>query len=264
MTLPPDGGAGGVRNPTGRFTDRVANYVLYRPNYPSGVLDVLREETGLTSEHVIADIGSGTGISSELFLRNGNGVYGVEPNEAMRSAAVDLEERYGSYRCVDGTAEATGLASASVAYVVAGQAFHWFDQARARTEFARILEPDGWVVLLWNARRTDSTPFLREYERLLRTFGTDYGAVQHTNIDIEYLRPFFAPSMLQLRRLYNEQRFDFEGLKGRLLSSSYVPSEGHPRHRPMLQALRARFDERAEEGEVCFEYDTEVYFGRLG
>lgn len=230
------------------------------------MIDVLAHETGLSSSSEIADIGSGTGISSELFLRNGNTVFGVEPNTAMRNAAERLLAAYPRFRGVDARAEATTLPRSSVDYVTAGQAFHWFDPQLARTEFLRILRSGGWTVLLWNERRLDSTPFLREYEVLLERHGTDYGQVRHQNVDVARLRVLYDGELgqaFQLRQLYNEQRFDFEGLRGRLLSSSYAPGPNHPGHLPMLHDLRRIFEEHARNGTVTIEYDTRIYFGRL-
>jgi SAM-dependent methyltransferase len=251
------------RDATSRFSDRVANYVRYRPGYPDAVLEILREETGLTPEAVIVDIGSGTGISADLFLRNGNEVYGVEPNAEMRRAAEKRFAERPEFHSVAARAEATTLPSAAFDYVVAGQAFHWFDASQTREEFARILRPGGWVVLIWNSRRVDSTPFLCAYESLLRTYGTDYLEVQHQNIDDAVLRKFFAAGKFEKRSVYNEQRFDFERLAGRLLSSSYALVEGQPNYEPMMRELERVFAEHAAEGRVCFEYDTEVYFGRV-
>lgn len=248
-------------DPTQRFSDRVANYVRYRPSYPDGVLDILRDETGLTSDSIIADVGSGTGISSALFLRNGNPVYGVEPNREMRQAAERLLGQYPRFHSVAAMAESTGLPDASIDYVVAGQAFHWFDAAKARAEFARILRPGGWLILLWNSRRLDSTEFLRAYESLLHRFGTDYTEVQDKTIDPTALQAVFAEGKYTVRTLYNEQRFDFHGLKGRLLSTSYTPPPSHPSCGPMLEELEKIFKQHAAAGRVCLEYDTEIYIG---
>jgi SAM-dependent methyltransferase len=250
-------------DPTGRFSDRVENYIRYRPGYPAAVLDILRAETGLTPQAVVADVGSGTGISAEPFLRNGNPVYGVEPNAPMRAAAEQLLAGYPHFRSVAGTAEATGLPDQCADYVVAGQAFHWFDQEKVKAEFARVLRPGGWVVLLWNTRRTDSTPFLRAYEALLHEYGTDYREVVHSNLGPDVFDRFFAPGGYAKRVLDNEQVFDLAGLVGRTLSSSFVPPTGHPDHEPMLRALEAAFREHQSDGRVRFEYDTELYFGRL-
>lgn len=248
---------------TTRFSNRVENYVRYRPTYPEGVLQILREETSLTPDSVIADIGCGTGISSELFLKNGNTVFGVEPNTEMRQAAENYLHQYANFHSIAAQAESTTLLAHSVDYVVAGQAFHWFHREQARAEFARILRPGGWCVLMWNSRRIDSTPFLRGFESLLKTYGTDYQQIQHKNIDAPVLQAFFAREASTARSIYNEQRFNFEGLKGRLLSSSYVPTEEDPNYQPMLYELERLFREFAERDQVCFEYDTELYFGHL-
>ena len=248
---------------TQRFSDRVDNYVRYRPNYPKAVLRILETETGFTDASVIADIGSGTGISSQLFLQNDNSVFGVEPNVDMRQAAEVMLQPYSQFQSILGTAEATTLPNQSVDYVLSAQAFHWFDPLKAKQEFARILRPGGWLVLMWNSRRIDSTPFLLAYEALLQQYGTDYQTVQHKNYDLRSLQVMFAEEKIELRTLYNEQRFDFEGLKGRLLSSSYTPNQNHPNFHPMLQALKLIFEQYEEQGSVCLEYDTEIYFGHV-
>ncbi|MBD0372796.1 MAG: methyltransferase domain-containing protein [Pyrinomonadaceae bacterium] len=250
-------------NPTGRFSTRVENYVKYRPGYPQGVRDLLRDECGLNSSSVIADVGSGTGILSEMFLKNGNTVYGVEPNREMREAGERLLSAYSNFKSIEGTAEATSLGDASFDFIIAGQAFHWFDRERARREFLRILKPGGWTAFLWNERRTDTTPFLVDYERMLIRCGTDYEAVNHTNISDEVIASFFAPSDFRLKIFDTRQIFDFESLKGRLLSSSYTPEEGHPNYKPMLDELERIFREHEAGGEVAFEYDTKIYYGQL-
>jgi SAM-dependent methyltransferase len=249
-------------DPTRRFSDRVADYVRYRPRYPREVLGVLREETGLRPDWVVADVGSGTGFSAEPFLDNGNHVYAVEPNAAMRAAA---EELYGSsdrFHSVAGTAEDTGLEPDSVDLVVAAQAFHWFDGPRAREHFATILREPRWVALLWNTRRTDASPFLAEYEELLVTFGTDYQAVRHDRIRPAALRSFFGGPYAR-RTIPHAQSRDWTGLKGRLLSSSYTPGPDHPDREPMLARLRQVFERYQTDGRVRIEYDTEVLAGRL-
>lgn len=250
-------------DPTARFSDRVDNYVRYRPNYPADVLPLLERVTGLTSDSLIADLGSGTGISAELFLRQGNTVYGVEPNDAMRHAAERLLRGYSDFHSINGRAEATTLPDASVDCVVAAQAFHWFAVAGARAEVRRILRPDGWAVLLWNTRRLDSTPFLRAYEALLQRFGTDYREIQHTNIAAPALETFFGGSHYQRHALANNQELDLDGIRGRLLSSSYVPTVGHADHAPMLAELERIVAEHGDEGRVTVAYETEVYVGRV-
>ena len=247
---------------TQRFSDRVANYVRYRPSYPPGVIDLLKREVGLHANSVIADIGSGTGISAELLLSAGCEVHAVEPNREMREAAEHLLRGHTRFHSISGTAEATTLPDHSVDMIVAAQAFHWFDQSKTRIEFSRILKPEGFVVLLWNARHLDTTPFLRGYEKLVQTYATDYSTVRHENIEGTPLKGFFKHGEFTEHTLPNAQQFDFEGLQGRLLSCSYAPAESDPRHAPMIADLRRLFDECQREGRVSFEYDTRVYVGR--
>jgi SAM-dependent methyltransferase len=250
-------------DPTRRFSDRVADYVRFRPGYPEAIVETLRREAGLAPASELADVGSGTGLSAEPFLRFGCTVYGVEPNAEMRRAAEEFLAGFPRFRSVEGSAEATGLPDGSVDFVVSAQAFHWFDRAKARREFARILRPGGWVVLLWNSRQTDTTPFLRAYEALLQRFGTDYREVHHRYLGREAVEGFFAPDRCERRAFPNEQAFDLEGLKGRLLSSSYTPAPGHPNHLPMLAELARLFAEHHADGKARFLYDTELYFGRF-
>ena len=252
-----------MTNPTTRFSSRVENYIRYRPGYPPQTIALLEEECGLAHESVVADIGSGTGILSEMFLKNGNTVYGVEPNREMREAGERLLRAYENFRSVDASAEATTLATASVDFITAGQAFHWFDRRAARLEFQRILKPGGWTVFIWNDRRADSTPFLVAYERLLVEYGTDYEVVNHRNIDEDVIGDFFEPGDFRVKTIDNRQEFDFEGLKGRLLSSSYTPEENHQNYRPMLRELERIFREHEENGLVAFEYDARIYYGQL-
>jgi SAM-dependent methyltransferase len=250
------------KSPTARFSDRVENYVRYRPGYPAEVLELLRAECGLRPDRVVADIASGTGIFTRLLLENGNSVFAVEPNAAMREMGMHQLDAFDRLVSVAGTAEETTLRSASVDFVTSAQAAHWFDLPLARAEFVRILRPEGWCVLIWNERRTASTPFLRDYENVLLTYGTDYKDVRHERTTA-MIHEFFAPTSYQERVFTLRQRFDYEGLAGRLLSSSYAPLEGHPSHTPMVQELLKLFRAHAKGGEVEFEYDTRVYYAQL-
>lgn len=249
-------------NATSRFSDRVENYTRYRPGYPSEALRVVQDECGLQPGQAIADIASGTGIWTRMLLENGNPVAGVEPNAEMRQAGERLLAGFPQFTSVAGTAEATTLADASVDFVTAAQAAHWFKRDEARREFVRILKPGGWLVLLWNERLTDATPFLRDYERLLLTYGTDYKDVRHERTTA-VVNQFFDPAPFEERVFPMRQEFDYAGVEGRLLSSSYVPGPEHPRHRAMLEQLRLLFAAHNVEGCLAFEYTTRVYFGRL-
>lgn len=251
-------------DPTRRFSNRVADYVKYRPHYPAAVREVLAREHGLRPEHVIADVGSGTGILTALFLDGGHTVYGIEPNAEMRAAGEALLAAQRGFRSIVGTAEATTLPAGSVDWVTAGQAFHWFDPVATRREWQRLLRPGGGVALVWNERRMEDTPFARAYEDLLVRYGTDYTEVNHRGrASSEALEGFFAPRGYRVHAFENVQTFDFDGLRGRLLSASYIPRAGHPHHEPLLAALRDLFDRHAEGGHIAFAHDTRVYVGCL-
>jgi SAM-dependent methyltransferase len=252
-----------MSHPTTRFSNRVENYIRYRPSYPPELLQLLTAECGLTPASIVADIGSGTGILSRILLDHGSTVFGVEPNSEMRAGADRLLASNKKFHSIAATAEATGLPSHSIDLITAAQAAHWFDADRARTEFIRILKPGGFVALIWNQRRIDSTPFLAAYEQLLLTFGTDYEKVRHENTTSN-IDKFFVASPPKYRQFPNIQFFDHASLEGRLLSSSYAPDASHPRHTAMLNDLRRIFNQHQSAGQVTFEYDTRIYYSQLG
>lgn len=242
-----------------RFSNRVENYVKYRPTYPAEVLELFKEEVGLTTDSVVADIGSGTGISANLFLENGSTVYGVEPNAKMRKAAEEFLQGYDNFESIDGTAENTTLPDDSVNILVAAQAFHWFDPEPTRAEFKRILKPGGYVALIWNERQLETTPFLIEYERLLLRFASDYTKVRHDNINDASLKSFFNKDF-ERATFSNAQVLDFEGIKGRVSSSSYMPSESDASYAVMAEELKTLFAKHAQNDRISVLYDTNVFY----
>lgn len=251
-----------LKNTVERFSDRVENYIKYRPGYPPEILGLFRREMNLQKSSIIADIGAGTGISSKLFLENGNSVIGVEPNQLMREAAENLLREFPNFETANGTAENTSLDSKSIDFVIAAQAFHWFDKAKAGAEFRRILRDKGFIALMWNERQLDTNDFLHDYENLLIEFGTDYEKVRHENINEADLQDFF---MTDIRRatFQNVQKLDFEGLKGRMLSSSYIPTAEDPRFEEMLEKLQSLFAEHAENGRIEILYNTNIFYAQI-
>lgn len=242
-----------------RFSNRVANYVKYRPDYPREIIGHLAENCGFTQDSVIADVGCGPGQSSRMFLENGNRVIGVEPNEAMRAAAKEILGEFENFTLVDGTSASTTLPDESVDFIVAAQAFHWFEPDETRREFRRILKPGGRIVLIWNERQLDTTPFLIDYERLLLKYATDYEKVRHENVDALKLDDFFQTNY-GAEVFENIQVHDFNGLRGRMFSSSYMPAETDPISVALADELRELFAKHVRNGKIEIIYDTRVYY----
>lgn len=241
-----------------RFSNRVTNYVKYRPHYPREIIQYLESNCGLTKGTIIADVGCGPGMSTKMFLENGNRVFGVEPNAAMRAAAIEYLSAFPNFIPIEGTSDRTTLPDSSVNMVVAAQAFHWFDALKTRPEFNRILKPGGHIVLIWNIRLEDTTPFLLEYEQFIRDHSVDYHVVRHNNITEKEIGDFLG-SDFRSAGFDNIQEFDFEGLLGRLASSSYMPPEGHENFDRMADELHSLFAKHAENDRIAILYDTNIY-----
>ncbi len=245
-----------------RFSNRVENYVKYRPGYPTAMMEFFQSELGVGPASVVADIGSGTGLSSRPFVELGCRVYGIEPNAAMRDAADEFLKGFQNFVSVDGTSENTTLPDDSVDIALAAQAFHWFDPGPTGREFKRILRPGGYAALIWNERQLDTTAFLRDYEQLLLKYGRDYSKVRHENVSEEMLSGFFNAGFERVS-FPNEQVFDLAGIRGRLLSSSYMPDETDPVYDAMIDELALLFAKHAENDRIKVFYDTNIFYSRL-
>ncbi len=220
-------------DPLGRFSNRVDDYVRYRPSYPKGLIAFLRAKAGLGPGAAVADIGSGTGIFTRLLLETGAGVLAVEPNDPMREAAEAALSDMPGFSSVKGTAERTGLAAHSVDLITCAQAFHWFDLGPTRAEFSRIARPGGRCALAWNAPITDDSDVARGFEGLKERFGTDFGAVRQRVEDAaSSYDSFFGPGAWTEHRFGNFQDLDLAGIVGRFMSSSFAPPPGDPRVAP--------------------------------
>ena len=251
-----------VNDSTLRFSDRVENYVRYRPSYPLNLLAALVEQCGLSCESQVADVGAGTGIFSRLLLDQGLRVWAVEPNDAMRDAASSWLRDYDQFQSVPGQSEQTGMPEHSVDLVTAAQAFHWFDPGPTRAEFKRILKPGGSVALVWNERTLD-TPFQRDYENVLVEFTEDYASINHTNVTQDDIAAFFDPGPVKELTFENTQVVDREGLRGRVESASYCPKPGTPGHPKIIAELNRLFDDHQRNDEVTLRYVTRLYLGSL-
>jgi len=246
-----------MKTNTTRFSDRVDDYIKYRPGYPKQIISILSHKIGLNQNSIIADIGSGTGISSNLFLTNGNKVFGVEPNKEMREAGELAFRTNSNFTSVNGTAEKTNLRDLSVDIIVSAQAFHWFNPNETKKEFMRILKPGGHIVLVWNVRK-ENDDFQKGYESILKSI-PGYNDVNHGNITDKEILEFFAPKSMEKISLPNYQLLNLDGLKGRLKSASYCPKEGSANER-IMRRIELLFYKFEKEGVIKFEYETNVFW----
>jgi SAM-dependent methyltransferase len=253
---------GTIKNSTTRFSNRVDNYVKHRPGYPDSIVQLLQQYFGADTSKIIVDIGAGTGISSEIFLKAGYRVTAVEPNKEMREKSIELLAHYPGFTAVNGTAETSGLPDHSADMIICAQAFHWFDKEKTRAAFKKLLNKDGILVLIWNERLTTGE-FQKAYDELIGRHAMDYVQVDHRNTSDEDIKAFYSPEPYRLTILSNQQIFDFEGLKGRLLSSSYMPNESNPGFDAMIKDLQQLFDLFNDQGKVIIRYKTKMYTGQL-
>jgi SAM-dependent methyltransferase len=244
---------------TERFSDRVDDYAKYRPLYPTELFDFIHHDLLSEKSSVIADIGSGTGISSLPFLKLGHTVFGVEPNTSMREFSLQSLKELKLFTAIDGTAEETGLPNNYADLIFCAQAFHWFDPHRALAEFKRILKVPGIVALVWNDRNTDDNEFSRAYEDLILKHAVDYKKVNHKRIDLDFLNGVI-PYTIKNQEFSNYQLLDLQGLIGRLASSSYMPPRDTEQFTKMLKDLDQLFHRHNFGGEVKITYTTRLFY----
>jgi ubiquinone/menaquinone biosynthesis C-methylase UbiE len=251
------------RDNTKRYAGRVDVYRRYRARYPREVFDFVREHCGLTAASVMADVGSGTGMLAEVFLENGNRVFAIEPNAEMRDVCKELEALYSGLRCIDGMAEATTLPEHSVDIVMAGRAFHWFNQEQCRPEFLRILRPGGWVMLVNLARSTGPEPLLRDFQDLRMKYGLDYAeTVAQFDMDAA-CRKFLARAEIRSAEFPVIQKLSYEELEGQTASFSVMPQPADAAYPAMQRALRDYFTRYHSGGTVLVPMDCTIYVGQL-
>jgi SAM-dependent methyltransferase len=245
------------------YAVRAEYYAKYRPRYPEDLLQVLREECGLLPDWVIADIGSGTGLLTELFLKNGNAAFGVEPDQAMREAGQHYLRSYAEFGSVAGTAERTTLPGGCADIVTVGQAFHWFDPVHAKAEFRRILKPDGWVALVWYQPADGGSPFLRSQSEVMGKYMRAQAPPPPNGLSEEALSRFLGEERSAVRTVEGLSILDLEGFKGAMLSSAYAPAPGDCDFEPMLAELTEAFEHHQQDGSVRIPITFRLCFGRI-
>lgn len=244
-------------SPTTRFADRASDYALFRPSYPSAAIDAALSGVRMDRGLIAADIGAGTGISSRLLADLGVRVLAVEPNDAMRESA----EPHAGVTFVDGTAEATGLGTASVDLVICAQAFHWFKPAEALTEFQRIVKPHGRLVFLVNERDNEDAA-MRAYSAAIKAAAErELSEGMRAAVGDALRAVGLAPAPVSFPYA---QALSRDGLVGRARSASYVPKDG-PRYHQLLRDLDALWTTHHDEsGMVTLGYRTWTWVVEAG
>lgn len=244
-----------------RFEGRAEDYSKNRPGYPRELLRTLKNEFGFSRSDVVADVGSGTGILSELFLENGNVVYCVEPNKDMRRVAEERLERYiPRFVSVDGRAESTTLKDRSIDLITVGQALHWFDPDRTRAEFARTIRKRGHVAVVYNYRRRRGAVG-QAYAALVNRYEKDKASVPYARD--AYVKKFLGNGDFRKFVMPNSQSLDLEGMLGRLASSSYMPRRGSREWTDVEEDASKMIREHGDKGTLVLRYDTTMYVGRI-
>ena len=248
-----------------RFSNKDENYVKYRPHYPKELIEFMQQKGLIKKGYKIGDIGAGTGKFTELLLQYGYSVIAVEPNGPMLEACKKIYGHYNDLTCLNGSSEHTKLSDISVDLITTAQAFHWFKMDETKKEWMRILKPDRYVALIWNSRikGKNASSFQKEYENLVTKFGKGYTRMQKNFQVQEKINILFEKNGYKEFHTPYSQTFDFEELKGRLLSSSYTPQPEDEIYPEMIAALKDLFDKHQIEDQIQIDYDTELSYGKL-
>lgn len=247
-----------------RFDGRAEVYARYRERYdPEIVLPLLRKGCGLTPEWVIADLGAGTGMLSDVFLANGNRVIAIEPNAEMRDQCEREHQGESKLEIVDATAEATGLPDASVEMVAAGRALHWFKLDDAVREFRRILKPGGWLVIVASGRDEAGTPANVALRELLESFMSPELNASRMKSVYEQAHTLFAEGEWFHEEVFGEMLLSWEALRGLAMSGSMSPVGDPVKLEAFDAGLGKIFDEFQQDGAVRLQTRYWIEGGRL-
>jgi SAM-dependent methyltransferase len=230
------------------FASAAELYERARPSYPEDAVAWLIERTGIGPGDTVVDVGAGTGKLTRLLVPSGARVVAVEPIAEMRALIVGAE-------AIDGTAEELPFEDESVDVITVAQAFHWFDLDRALPELARVLRPNGFLVLVWNSRDLDD-PLQREVEDLLAALRADVPAQEKR----AWRAPLDASPLFgdrEVRLFPYEQRFTADDLCDRVASTSFVAAMPAVEREELLARVRAIVHGVTEP--FAFPYRTEVH-----
>ncbi len=242
-----------------KFSGKAEVYQESRPRYPQALYQYFRKHFLMGEGAAVADIGSGTGILTKELLKMGCVVYGVEPNDDMRRTAEKQLASYDGYTSIAAAAEHTTLPDHSMDFVIAAQAFHWFNVAQFHKECYRILKPNAMVALVWNFR-DETADIMLENKKICEKYCKDFhGFSGGIHNRLEKVDCFFDGDY-QTICFQNPVYYTKEQFIKRNLSSSFSIGSGEDNFDDYCCELANLFDVFSQKETVCILYQTVCYF----
>lgn len=251
----PQGGVGEI------FSNKVTDYAASRPGYPAALFDALRSVCKLHPNAAVADIGAGTGLLTQGLLKQGYRVTAIEPSDSMRAAADQSLAHCPGYSSARGSAEHLSLPCASMDLITAAQAFHWFDIEAARSEFLRVLKPDGKVALIWNDRLLND-PLHIALDGIFAQYGGAKRGAMLAHDERSEVPSFFGASTPLECTWPHEHHLSEAALLSLVFSRSYMPERNSPAGQQAAAQVSELFQHLATSGSIAVRYTTVAIIGR--
>lgn len=217
-----------------RGEEEARRYELGRPSYPESAVQVMVDELRLGPGSHLIDVGAGTGKLTRVLTRTGAEVTAVEPMPGMQA---ELRRRVQGATVVSGIAEELPIESGAVDAIAVGQAFHWFDVARAGSEFHRALRAGGRLAIV-NNRRHEAAPWVKELWTVLAGYESLAPPPLSTHSWRKVLESTDLFGSFDRFVLRNEQRFaSMEQFDARFTSISFAIMLSEQERRAMILDL---------------------------
>jgi SAM-dependent methyltransferase len=239
------------------FAANAGGYARGRPDYPAALDRWLCDAVHLASGRSVVDLGAGTGKFTPRLLATGAQVIAIEPVDAMRDR---LATGFPQVDARAGSAEALPLEDASVDAVACAQAFHWFANAIAMTELARVVRPGGVLALIWNVR-DESVPWVRRITDLITPYEGDAPRYHRGDWRRVFPAAGFGP-LVEARFPHAHVGSPEVVIVERFLSVSFIAALHDSERVQVAQRLRQLIADEpslAGEEEISFPYETVVY-----
>lgn len=247
-----------------RFSSKTDDYAKGRPDFPKEIIDFLYEHKVIDEKSIIADIGSGTGRFTKLLLERDHHVYGVEPNDEMRSKAEELLSKFNNFTSISGNAESTTLPNNSLDLITVAQAFHWFDKEKCLVEFKRILKDNGKVFIIWDDLINDYNDFSKEFRNLSNRFRKVAPETNGKRVSRDETIAELFKDKKHISNYFDHELYqNFERVKAGALSASFAPKADEDNYEEFISELERVFNKYAENGEVCTGFRVTCCLGKI-